>query len=199
VRVNRATAAALVPFAELPEGLSDPLHLLRPWPGWLLPLLLTVLALALLTWWRRRRRRRPAAAPSPPPSARRRSPQARPLTAVEALRRRYRDAVDLRPGFDELSALLRGWLVGGLSLTASEVAARVDDEAAARLLGLVARHQFGRREPTAEDLDSACDLTAAVVTARTARRAASRGAAAPAAAATGSGAGEEPPATGDAA
>jgi hypothetical protein len=183
--IDAVAAGAVVvvlsnPFGDLPEGLSEPLHLLRPWSSCWLVAAVALLLLALVVW-RLRRRRRVVKPPSAPASRWSPAPAGGPLTLIQDIRRRYRDALDLRPGFDELSALLRGLLAGQLtrppspsvaaaSLTAAEVAARLDDAAAAKLLQLLARHQFGRQEPTADDLDSACNLTLEVVAVRMVRR-----------------------------
>lgn len=137
-------------------------------------LVAAVLLLLALLWLRRRRRRRtavavPPPANLPPPPA----PAGGLAGAVRRLRQRYRSGADLRRGLQELSALLRGHFAAALpaaerhrGLTAVDLARRLGEVPAARLLRLLASHQFGRREPTADDFDAVCDLAEATVEGR---------------------------------
>ena len=157
---------------ELPADLAEPLHLLKPDPwatalGWLAALLL----LTLLWMLYRRLRRRRAARPLPP------VPPSPPVAAVsgieksiDEIRRRYSDA-DHRQGCHQLSAALREHYEETdrhrfSTLTVREVAAAIGDVALTRFLGLLADLQFGRREPSRDDFQGACELAVSVARSR---------------------------------
>jgi hypothetical protein len=154
--------------SELPHGLAPALHLLAPWwqrPGvWLLAALALLL---LVRWLRRRRRSRGRAEVAPPRTTLPPAPAAAGgiAAAVRRLRDRYRGSPELRRGLQELSDLLRGHFSAALpaaqrqpGLTALQLAGRLGDGPGARLLRLLAGHQFGRREPTGDDFDAVCEL-----------------------------------------
>lgn len=161
-------AGALRPLetgAELPAGLTDPLHLLEPWwhsPERWLP---AVLALLLFWWWLRRRSRRPAPTvrPAPPPAPLPAPPRADSLAvAIRELRDRYRASGDLREGLHRLSALLREHLLAFLPWeerhpghTALELARRFDDTPSGPLLRVLSDLGFAGREPTRDGYDDA--------------------------------------------
>lgn len=164
--------AALTEPVPLPGRLAGPLHFPSP-PScaWLLVWLLLIAGLAF--WlgrllWRRLRRwlaarpPRPAPAPPPPPAA------AGIFATISGILGRHLQAGSYRQGCHELSgALRRHWEERGLvrsagppftRLTAREIADRVGDRPATRLLSLLSTLQFGRREPTRQDLEGACKL-----------------------------------------
>lgn len=147
----------------LPSGLVDPLHLPQPVPWKFLAvlavLLLAAIVFALLKAWlgrRRRTPRRPLPAPVP----------ALPTgidAAIESLRRRYRESRAYRAACHELSTLLRLHFEGSSrhrysTLTAGEIRREVGETRVARFFAFLADLQFGRRQPTGNDLDGACDL-----------------------------------------
>lgn len=149
--------------ADLPAGLADPLHLSLPVP-WKLLGVLAALLVASIVWvllrrWLARRRRAP----------RRSLPEPAPATApglaeaIDALRRRYRKSRAYRRACHELSALMRGSFEqstrrGYSTLTAGEMRSEIGDTRTVRFFGFLADLQFGRREPTRNDLDGACEL-----------------------------------------
>ena len=160
----------------LPGPAAGPLHFpSSPSCAWLLVWFLLVVALLVwlgrLLWrrWRRYLASRPAppARPATPP---RRSPGI--ASAIAAILERHLSAGSFRQGCHELSgALRRHWEERGLlrpagarltRMTAREIAGRVGDRPASRLLALLSELQFGRREPSRADFQGACDLAAEV-------------------------------------
>ena len=161
----------------LPGGLAGPLHYPSPPScGWLLIWLILVAGLVSLLGrllWRRLRRflkERPVRRPSSP---------ARPrgafgiASAIAAILDRHLQAHTYRQGCHELSgALRRHWEEGGLvrpagapftRMTAREIAGRVGDRPATRLLSLLSTLQFGRGEPSRADFQGACELAGELV------------------------------------
>lgn len=165
----------------LPGPLAGPLHFPTP-PScaWLVVWFLLVAVLVgwlLRRLWRRYRRylasrRSPAASPPPP----------RPrgafgiASAIATILDRHLARGSYRQGCHELSGALRThWEERGLAepagprltrMTAREIRGRVGDRPATRLLALLSQLQFGRREPTGDDLRGACELATEVVSKR---------------------------------
>lgn len=147
----------------LPSGLADPLHLPFPVPWKFLAalgaLLLAAIVFALFKAWLRRRQRAPQMPlPAPVPS-----PQPGIAAAVEEIRRRYRKSRAYRAACHELSKLLRSYFESSTrqpysTLTAGEIRREIGDSRTARFFASLAALQFGRRRPSGNDLDGACDL-----------------------------------------
>ncbi len=180
--------SAILPLAAtepvpLPGPLAGPLHFPSP-PScaWLLVWLL--LLAGLLFWlgrllWRRLRRAlaarpaRPVPPPPPPRSA------GGIFSAIASILERHLRAESYRQGCHELSgALRRHWEESGLvrpagppftRMTAREIAGRIGDRPATRLLSLLSALQFGRREPTRKDFQGVCELAAELVKERQSR------------------------------
>ncbi|RMH21336.1 MAG: hypothetical protein D6696_05990 [Acidobacteria bacterium] len=149
-------------MSDLPAGLGEPLHLLEPLPH--RALVAAGLALLLLAWWAWLRwRRRPAAAEAPPPAA----AEGGVDEAIEAIRRRYGRPGRFRVGCHALAGLLRRHVEGTSGrrlahLTAREIAAAFGEQAVAGFFPLLAELQFRRREPSADEFHSICELAEAV-------------------------------------
>ena len=178
-----ATALLLLDPVEtvpLPGPLSGPLHFpSSPSCVWLV--IWALLIAALVGWlgrllWRRLRRyldSRPAPAPRPP--ARRRGAYGI-LSAISTILDRHLQARTYRRGCHDLSEALRTyWEERGLvrpagprftRMTAREIEGRVGDRPATRLMSMLSELQFGRHEPTREDLQGACELATELVSKR---------------------------------
>ncbi len=150
-------------LGRLPAGLAEPLHFDSPFPWTLVKILAGVLValllLALVRRWLRRRRQAPSRPlPAPVPAA---EPGLR--EAIESIRRRYRGGHAYRDACHELSSLLRRAFEHNTrrsysTLTAGEIQRQVGDSRVARFFAFLAELQFGRRRPSGNDLDGACDL-----------------------------------------
>lgn len=148
---------------KLPSGLADPLHLPPPVPWKFLALLgaalLAAIVFSLLRAWLRRRRRAPKMAlPAPVPAA---TPGI--VAAIEDLRRRYRESRAYRAACHELSSILRLYFERSTrrrysTLTAGEIRRELGETRTTRFFSFLADLQFGRRHPSGNDLEGACDL-----------------------------------------
>lgn len=161
----------------LPAPPAGPLHYPSP-PScaWLAVWLLLIAALA--AWlarllWRRWRRHLDAL---PPPQRRPAAPRrdrAGIASAIAGIRDRHLEDGTYRLGCHELSGALRGhWEERGLArttgqrftrMTAREIEGRVGEHPATRLLSLLSELQFGRREPSRDDFQGACELAGELV------------------------------------
>ena len=164
----------------LPAPLAGPLHYPAPAScAWLVVWVLLVAALVgwlgRLLWRRLRRaladRPRKPAAPRPRPTG--------PFgigSAIIAILDRHLAAESYRQGCHELSgALRRHWEERGLvrpagprftRMTAREIEGRVGERPATRLLSVLSELQFGRRGPTRDDFQGACELATELVSKR---------------------------------
>lgn len=164
----------------LPGQLAGPLHFPAP-PScaWLLVWLLLIAGLVF--WlgrllWRRLSRylESRAKSPAPPPAPRRGGFGI--MSAIAAILDRHLQSESYRKGCHELSVALRThWEERGLvrpagprftRMTAREIEGRVGDRPATRLLSVLSQLQFGRLEPTLDDLQGACDLATELVSKR---------------------------------
>lgn len=180
-----AVAAALLRLdpaeaVPLPGPLAGPLHFPSS-PSCVWFVVWALIIVGLLAWlgrllWRRLRRyleSRPSPAPRPP--ARRRGAYGI-LSAISTILDRHLQARTYRQGCHELSEALRThWEERGLvrpagprftRMTAREIEGRVGDRPATRLMSMLSELQFGRREPTREDLQGACELATELVSKR---------------------------------
>ena len=161
----------------LPGPMAGALHFPSP-PSCAWLLVWVLLVTGLLFWlgrllWRRLRRAL-AARPAPP------VPHPAPprgtggiFSAIAAILERNLQAESYRQGCHELSGALRQhWEESGLvrpagppftRMTAREIAGRVGERPATRLLSLLSALQFGRREPTRKDFQGACELAGELV------------------------------------
>jgi hypothetical protein len=161
----------------LPEPLAGPLHFPSP-PSCAWLLVWFLLVAGLLFWlgrllWRRLRRASAARGARPAPPPRRRRAASGIGAAIAAILDRHLRSATYRRGCHELSAALRThWEEGGLGqpagprftrMTAREIGGRLGDRPATRLLSVLSDLQFGRRGPTREDFQGACDLAAELV------------------------------------
>lgn len=148
---------------DLPAGLAEGLHILKPEPSGWGPFIAGAAALALFAWWLYSRRR-------PSPSA---SPPAAPGPvdgslehAVAAIRDRARKTRRYRRGCHELAVCLRRALSSEDAalerLTAREIFHRLGEDGRTRVLTLISESRFGKRPPGAADLDALCELALAV-------------------------------------
>jgi hypothetical protein len=164
----------------LPGELAGPLHYPAP-PScaWLVVWFLLVAGLVI--WLGRLLWRRLASylesRPSPPKRRLARKPVPFGInTAIAKILRRHLKAGTFRQGCHELSEALKiYWEDRGLDhspgvrftrMTAREIEGRVGDQPASRLITLLSQLQFGRREPSRDDLQGACDLATDLVAKR---------------------------------
>ena len=150
-------------LGNLPGGLADPLHYQNPFPWTLFKVLAAlavgILVITLLRWWLGRRQQAPSRPlPAPLPS--------RPMSlvaSIEEIRRRYRESRDYRQACHELSTLLR-WAFESATrrrystLTAGEIRRQLGESRIARFFSFLGELQFGRRAPSGNDVEGACDL-----------------------------------------
>jgi hypothetical protein len=167
-------AAETVPLPGDPAG---PLHFPTP-PSCAWLVVWFLLVVGLLVWlgrllWRRLRRYSESR-----PTLPKRRPKRKPVpfginTAIAGILSRHLKAGTFRQGCHELSDALRTyWEERGLvrpagprftRMTAREIEGRVGDHPASRLISLLSQLQFGRHEPSREDLQGACELASELV------------------------------------
>lgn len=164
----------------LPGPLAGQLHFPSP-PScaWLLLWLLLIAGLVFwlgrLLWRRLSRYLEARPKPAAPPPAPRRGAYGI-LSAIATILDRHLQSESYRKGCHELSGALRThWEERGLvrpagprftRMTAREIEGRVGERPATRLLSVLSQLQFGRQEPTREDLQGACDLATELVSKR---------------------------------
>lgn len=181
VRAFRASDFELE-LPDLPHGLEEARHILDlealRWALWALAALVVVL---LAYRWLRRLRQRAEVEPPTPEPAPMPVPMSLPrvVTRILDLRDRHLSAGTFRQGCHELAALLRShyeslWHEPLETKTAREIrrlgARRIGAQgggAPGHLFGELEGLQFARREPTADDLETVCDLAADVTSGET--------------------------------
>ena len=161
----------------LPGPLAGPLHYPSP-PSCAWLVVWFLLIAALVGWLARLLWRRFSRYLESRPRPQTRPPASRPShwgidSAIGSILHRHLGAGTYRQGCHDLSgALRRHWEERGLvrparapftRMTAREIEGRVGDRPASRLLSLLSQLQFGRREPSRDDLQGACDLATELV------------------------------------